>query len=127
VILNPRPFDFTGAQCTGRSELWFSVKADEIRMAKCACRICPCLSECHAYVMANPQEVGVWGGLSELDRIRIRRNPTADRGGALPKPIDHGSTRGYHQHWRRGEEPCEQCRTAYRENTRRYRLERVSA
>jgi WhiB family redox-sensing transcriptional regulator len=44
--------------------------------AKSVCQTCPYMVECGAYAIANPEERGVWGGLSEEDRRQFRRRQT---------------------------------------------------
>lgn len=40
--------------------------------AKLICRACPVREECLAYAMAIEEEHGVWGGLNERERRRLR-------------------------------------------------------
>lgn len=43
------------------------------RMAKDICRACTSIDDCRSYALANNERYGVWGGLSEHDRRRLRR------------------------------------------------------
>lgn len=45
------------------------------------CPTCPVLDECRAYGIANPNEVGIYGGMTQTER-----RATASE--ATPKPID---------------------------------------
>jgi WhiB family redox-sensing transcriptional regulator len=46
-----------------------SANAQQIVDAKAACNTCPVLTECRAHVLALPHaEVGVWGGMTEMER-----------------------------------------------------------
>lgn len=38
-----------------------------------ACRACPVVDPCRAYALADPSLYGVWGGTTEADRDRLRR------------------------------------------------------
>jgi WhiB family redox-sensing transcriptional regulator len=58
-------------------ELWFPEKGGTPEPAKRVCAVCPVLSECRAYALANIELFGVWGGLSDKDRRRMRRMKTA--------------------------------------------------
>lgn len=62
------------ASCLGMDpELWFPERGASSREAKEVCRGCPVAAVCLAYAMANHITHGVWGGLSERERRRIRR------------------------------------------------------
>ena len=55
-------------------DLWFVPPGDRhgIAAAKEFCRRCPVAAECLAEAMADPSIVGVWGGLSETERAKVR-------------------------------------------------------
>ena len=40
--------------------------------AKAICARCPVIRECAAYVLTAGERYGVWGGLSEQDRLALR-------------------------------------------------------
>ena len=44
-----------------------------VREAKLICRSCTVKSDCLAYALAHDERFGVWGGLSERERRRLRR------------------------------------------------------
>lgn len=52
--------------------------------AKALCQGCPVLSECLAWVRANPQDFGVWGGMSP----RERRKEIAERKAREAKELE---------------------------------------
>ena len=54
-------------------ELFFPDQAASSRAAKEVCRQCPVIAECLALALANNERFGVWGGMSEEDRRRMRR------------------------------------------------------
>jgi WhiB family transcriptional regulator, redox-sensing transcriptional regulator len=54
-------------------ESFFPEKGGSTRQAKVVCQGCEVRAECAAYAMAHDERFGIWGGLSEMDRRRIRR------------------------------------------------------
>lgn len=54
-------------------ELWFAVGALEHKRAKNICRDCPVRRQCLSYAMDAPVDHGIWGGLTERERRRFRR------------------------------------------------------
>jgi WhiB family redox-sensing transcriptional regulator len=62
------------AACSGKDpDLFFAPGAIEHKMAKRICRGCPVRMECLAYAMEEPVDHGVWGGMTERERRRYRR------------------------------------------------------
>lgn len=47
------------------------------RIVEQTCAVCPVRDDCFAYSMKTNAHYGVWGGLSESDRKRLRRERTA--------------------------------------------------
>ena len=61
------------AACTtAEPELFFPEKGGTVRPAKAICADCPVAVECLDYALANDLRIGVWGGLSEQERRRLR-------------------------------------------------------
>ncbi|KAA9394602.1 WhiB family transcriptional regulator [Kocuria coralli] len=54
-------------------EAFFPEKGGSTRDAKRVCEACPVRSECLDYAMAHDEKFGIWGGLSERERRRLRR------------------------------------------------------
>jgi len=54
-------------------EVFYPQVGGSTRRAKSVCAACPVLAECRNYALATGELDGVWGGLSENDRRRIRR------------------------------------------------------
>jgi hypothetical protein len=54
-------------------EAFFPEKGGSIREAKRICMGCGVRAECLEYALANDERFGVWGGLSERERRRVRR------------------------------------------------------
>jgi WhiB family redox-sensing transcriptional regulator len=63
------------AACMGVDpDLFFPVRGASTREAKAVCAGCPVRDECLEWAFANHERFGIWGGLSERERRRIRRN-----------------------------------------------------
>ena len=63
--------------CTSYPDLffgddWNSAIAD-LRAAKNLCKSCPIMLQCATYGLEAEEEHGVWGGLTPLDRKKLRR------------------------------------------------------
>jgi WhiB family redox-sensing transcriptional regulator len=56
----------------------------QIEEAKSVCRGCPVRDDCLEWALETGQDIGVWGGLTELERraLRRRRATASRRGGA---------------------------------------------
>ncbi|NJQ03935.1 WhiB family transcriptional regulator [Streptomyces zingiberis] len=55
-------------------EFFFPVPGGSTREAKQVCRACEGRVECLEYALENDERFGVWGGLSEKERRRLRRS-----------------------------------------------------
>ncbi len=61
------------ASCRGTDpELFFPDKGKPQREAKIVCNGCPVKAECLDYAIKNGEKFGIWGGMSERERRRIR-------------------------------------------------------
>ncbi len=54
-------------------EAFFPEKGGSTRDAKKVCASCTVRSECLEYALANDERFGIWGGLSERERRRLRK------------------------------------------------------
>lgn len=54
-------------------EAFFPEKGGSTREAKSVCASCEVREECLEYALANDERFGIWGGLSERERRRLRR------------------------------------------------------
>lgn len=71
----PQPPDWMAdALCTqlGDPDLFFPDKGGSARSAKDACQTCPVINDCLGYALENDEHFGIWGGLSERERRRLR-------------------------------------------------------
>jgi WhiB family redox-sensing transcriptional regulator len=53
-------------------EAFFPEKGGSTRDAKRVCAGCPVRLECLEYALGNDERFGIWGGLSERERRRVR-------------------------------------------------------
>jgi WhiB family redox-sensing transcriptional regulator len=54
-------------------EAFFPEKGGSTREAKKICTGCEVKAECLEFALANDERFGIWGGLSERERRRLRR------------------------------------------------------
>ncbi|HYI62422.1 MAG TPA: WhiB family transcriptional regulator [Acidimicrobiales bacterium] len=83
------------ANCLGVDpDLFFPERGASTREAKEVCRGCVVREDCLEYALDNGEKFGIWGGMSERERRRLRRQralvrraaeeqgPAAAQGGA---------------------------------------------
>jgi WhiB family redox-sensing transcriptional regulator len=78
VVVRPEDVDEMGWQdqalCAQTDpEAFFPEKGGSTREAKRVCRGCDVRAECLEYALENDERFGIWGGLSERERRRIKR------------------------------------------------------
>lgn len=62
------------AGCKGADpDLFFPERGESTGAAKAVCRECPVRRDCLEYALANVEKFGIWGGLSERERRRVRQ------------------------------------------------------
>ena len=54
-------------------EAFFPEKGGSTREAKRVCGRCDVSGECLSYALAHDERFGIWGGLSERERRRLKR------------------------------------------------------
>ena len=54
-------------------EAFFPEKGGSTREAKKVCLSCEVRSDCLEYALANDERFGIWGGLSERERRRLKK------------------------------------------------------
>jgi WhiB family redox-sensing transcriptional regulator len=68
------------ANCLGVDpDLFFPERGASTREAKGVCRGCEVREECLEYALAHGEKFGIWGGLSERERRRVRRQRALER------------------------------------------------
>jgi len=64
----------TGALCAQTDpEAFFPEKGGSTREAKSVCKVCEVKQECLDYALAHDERYGIWGGLSERERRKLKR------------------------------------------------------
>lgn len=73
------PVDWhTLANCAGvEPDLFFPVLGGDAAKAKAVCQECPVREECLRDAIARDEWVGVWGGLTAVERRRLVRRGTS--------------------------------------------------
>jgi WhiB family redox-sensing transcriptional regulator len=54
-------------------EAFFPEKGGSTREAKRICQVCEVRSECLEYALAHDERFGIWGGLSERERRKLKK------------------------------------------------------
>lgn len=100
------------------SDDFFPDKGGSVAEAKSVCANCPIIDACLEEALARDERFGVWGGRTERERRRIRRErgmtsaPVEVVAGTSYDPERCGTEKGNRAHYRRGETPCGPCRFA---------------
>ncbi len=62
------------ANCRGAdADLFFPERGASTRKAKAICAACQVQEECLEYAITEGEKFGIWGGLSERERRKIRK------------------------------------------------------
>jgi len=79
VVDDDNPLSWqTDALCAQTDpEAFFPEKGGSTRDAKRICTTCEVKAQCLDYALQNDERFGIWGGLSERERRRLRRAKTA--------------------------------------------------
>ena len=68
------------ANCLGVDpDLFFPERGASTREAKEVCRGCVVQDECLEFALSNGEKFGIWGGKSERERRRVRRQRALER------------------------------------------------
>lgn len=68
------------ARCAGTdTELFFPEARQDATPALSLCAGCPVLLACRAHALTQPERYGIWGGLTENERLELRRAASATR------------------------------------------------
>jgi len=90
------------AACIGEPvDWWFPKPNASTRAAKAVCRGCPVRQQCLDHALEHDERFGVWGGLTEKERSRLRRRRAEEPW--------HGTPGGYTNHGCR----CTACTAAH--------------
>lgn len=68
------------ANCMGVDpDLFFTERGASTREAKEVCKGCVVKTDCLEYALDNGEKFGIWGGMSERERRRLRRARAIER------------------------------------------------
>ena len=67
---------FAGLCAQTDPEVFFPEKGGSVREAKAVCTGCPVRAQCLEHALAHDERFGVWGGLSERERRRLKTTAT---------------------------------------------------
>jgi len=93
------------ANCRGLdTNVFYPAETDgpTVQRAVQVCRGCDVQAECLAYALSIGEQWGIWGGLTEHQRQRLRRSRQRQRGAQT----EHGTIAGFAQHHREGTPPA---------------------
>jgi WhiB family redox-sensing transcriptional regulator len=84
VVVHPDEVDDLGWQdralCAQTDpEAFFPEKGGSTREAKRVCRACEVRTECLEYALEHDERFGIWGGMSERERRRLKRQAVLGR------------------------------------------------
>jgi WhiB family transcriptional regulator, redox-sensing transcriptional regulator len=80
------------ANCLGVDpDLFFPERGASTREAKEVCRGCVVRGECLEYALENSEKFGIWGGMSERERRRLRRQRNIARRARAAAAADFGA------------------------------------
>lgn len=105
------------AACKGdpHPDNWFpdvpGAKSEAAARALDICSGCPVATQCATYAHTAPERYGIWGGLTEPQRKRMRQ---AQNRPANPN-IVHGTNAGYQRESYYKIPPCPDCKEAHRQ------------
>lgn len=75
------------------TEIFFPEKGGSVRIAKSICGRCEVASECLQYALDNAERFGIWGGLTERERRKLKHSASGIDVEILDEPcIDCGIT-----------------------------------
>ena len=75
------------ANCLGVDpDLFFPERGASTKEAKGVCQGCVVREDCLEYALVNGEKFGIWGGLSERERRRIRRQRALARAAQQQQP-----------------------------------------
>jgi WhiB family redox-sensing transcriptional regulator len=83
---NDSSWRYSGLCTQTDPELFFPNKGESTKSAKKVCGQCEVRAQCLAYALEHDERHGVWGGLSERERRRLKRPVPA--AAAAPGPAD---------------------------------------
>ena len=71
--METQPWAWKAKCLQAEPDTFFPEKGGSTREAKRICSGCPVREECLEYALANDERFGIWGGMSERERRRLKR------------------------------------------------------
>ena len=101
-----RPEWMADAACIGKPQAWFfPSRGEESSRAKETCAGCPVLDTCREYALGKGERHGIWGGMSERERRRVRATravrgtiPDRTRSAEILAYVENLRRQGYHDY-----------------------------
>lgn len=125
----PPPHITDNAACKGIDPaLFYPGRGHSVTEAKAVCEGCPVKAECLEWALDNGEKYGIWGGLSERERRRIRRDRNDAHG--LNRRLKERCVRGHQltgDNVRTNPDGSRRCITCQREANREAHLRRQGA
>ena len=60
-------------------EIFFPERGGSSKAARSVCNVCHVRSQCLEYALNNKEQFGIWGGTSERERRRLRKERSSRR------------------------------------------------
>jgi len=95
---------------SGRMRFSGEPRSPDAQFAKQICAECPVIEACFRYSLEADVPFGIFGGVDEEQRKRMKPRKAGRSGPVSPGAPLHGTEAGAARHWRRGEKPCGACR-----------------
>jgi len=77
-------------------DFWFPEKGGSTREPKRVCQSCEVRAECLEYALDHDERFGIWGGMSERERRRLKNRPPKQRNPETPPSPHRGVTWSHH-------------------------------
>jgi len=71
-LISPEPWTVDALCAQTDPEAFFPEKGGSTREAKAVCARCTVSAECLTYALDHEERFGIWGGVSERDRRKLR-------------------------------------------------------
>lgn len=82
-VRDAKPEWMRDGACVGCDpDLFYPERGASTKQAKAVCRGCPVRERCLQYALDGVEKFGIWGGTSERERRRMRRDIRASKGAA---------------------------------------------
>lgn len=79
LLIPPRPWTASGACLNVDPDLFFPTPGESTSRAKAVCDGCPVRQPCLEFALEQREVFGIWGGLSERERRKLRRDRQAGK------------------------------------------------